>query len=119
MIRLSRALFGMAIVVQLVVLYMPSTDGLPQGAPYGDMVVHFVVFAIAVWLGRMAGVPIRWLIPVLAGHGLVSEIVQGLWLADRMGDPMDVVVNLVGVGVGAIVPVVHGPWRRSTGVVPR
>lgn len=110
--------FGIAVAVQLAVLYMPTTSGLPEGPPYGDAFVHVLVFAFAVWTGRSARLPTGWLVGAFAAHAGLSEVIQAVWLSDRVGDVIDVVADLVGVAVGALLPVAR--WsRRRLGTVPR
>ena len=100
----ARALFVAAVVAHLVVLYWPRpvSDG---GIPFADKVVHVVIFAVVVIAGARAGVPLAWLVGLLAVHAVSSELVQHWLLANRSGDPADVAADLVGVAIGAVVAV--------------
>lgn len=99
--RLRPVVFAAAIAVHLVVLYLPAV---PEGAAVdlagADKVVHVGVFAAVMTTGRLAGAPVRWLLPALAAHAVISEVIQHLALAGREGDVLDVVANLGGVALG-------------------
>ena len=87
------------VIGQLIVLYLPQPpDGLPL-FPFADKVIHLGIFAaptmLAVLLGRG-----RVVIPVLAVHAPLSELVQGLFLPERGMDPLDAVADLCGVALG-------------------
>ncbi len=110
----ARLAFGLALAVQVVVLYVPDPGTGGVGVPGLDKVVHAAVFAAAAWTGRMAGVRSSVLVAALAVHAGVSEVVQGAVLADRHGDPLDVVADLVGVALGALLPTGRAATRRST-----
>jgi len=77
-----------------------------------------VVFAFAVWTGRSAGLPTGWLVAAFAAHAVLSEVIQAVSLFDRVGDVTDVLADLAGIAVGAMVPVAR--WsRRRLDTVPR
>ncbi|MCM3554160.1 VanZ family protein [Janibacter melonis] len=99
---LAVVLTGVAVLVQLVVLYDPSPAG-GGDIPFADKVVHALVFGMPVALAGWAGLRWVWVAAVVAVHAPVSEIVQGLALPARSGDPFDVVADLVGVVLGALV----------------
>lgn len=90
----------LAVAVHLLTLYLP---GNPDGSlelpwlPGADKVVHFLVFAVPVYLlGRLTGR--LWLIAGLfAVQAVVSELVQWRFLPYRDGDPFDTLADLVGV----------------------
>jgi hypothetical protein len=98
----ARAAFVAALVVHLVVLYWPRqvSDG---GIPFADKVVHIAIFAVVVITGARAGVPLVWLVGLLAVHAVASELVQHWLLANRSGDPADVAADLAGVAIGAVI----------------
>ena len=56
--------------------HRPVSDG---GIPFADKVVHVVIFAVVVIAGARAGVPLAWLVGLLAVHAVSSELVQH-WL---------------------------------------
>lgn len=88
-----------AVLLSVYVLFAPDPGGAPRftGA---DKVVHLVLFALlaasARW--RCGPRPTVWL--AVAAYAVVSELVQGLLLDGRSGDPADVVADLVGVVLG-------------------
>jgi hypothetical protein len=87
--------FGIAVVVQLVVLYAPrapSTGGLPI-----DKVVHAFIFGFVLWTGVRAGLAWLPLAAVLAVHAVASELIQNYLLAHRDGDWTDSAADLAGV----------------------
>jgi hypothetical protein len=115
--RRERVLLALTVVVQLAVLYWPQAPG-GGGLPYVDKVVHAAVFGAVAWAGCRAGVPHRVLVPLLATQALVSEVVQARLLAGRSGDPVDVVADLVGTGLGLLLAhrtgtrrAVRASWR--------
>lgn len=91
--------FALAIVLQLVVLYAPSTPAGP-GLPGFDKFVHAGVFLLPAALGTLAGIRATWLAAALALHAIVSEVLQHLLLPARAGDVWDVAADLVGVAIG-------------------
>lgn len=96
-----RVIFAAAVVVQLVALYLPQVPAVGGVAvPGADKAVHLLVFALVMLTGLLAGVPARWLAPLLAGHAVLSELIQHLLLPGRTGDPMDVVADLGGIALG-------------------
>ncbi|MBR7742934.1 VanZ family protein [Phycicoccus sp. BSK3Z-2] len=114
----SRALLGaaaVALVVQGVVLYAPEGPGVSP-FPHADKVVHVAVFAVPAVLLLLVGVHVRAVVLGLAGHAVLSEVLQGTLLPARSGDPLDAVADLVGVALGVGVAVAlrrseRGPTR--------
>lgn len=107
--RLAVVLTVVAVLVQLVVLYDPSPAG-GGDIPFADKVVHALVFGMPVALAGWARLRWVWVAALMAVHAPVSEIVQGLALPTRSGDPFDVAADLIGVVLGALVA------RRLSGV---
>lgn len=103
----ARVLLGVAVVVQVLVLYLPDPPsvGGGDGPLSADTLVHVAVFAAVAWTGRAAGVPAVLLVAALVGHAVVSEVVQHALLPGRTGDLTDVLADLAGVGLGLLVPV--------------
>ncbi len=95
-----RLAFAGAILVQLVVLYLPATpDGAPS-TPGADKAVHVLVFAVVMLTGRLLPLPGVPLAAVLLVHAGVSELVQHLLLPNRSGDLADVVADIAGIALG-------------------
>lgn len=97
--RLWRLAFAAAVLANLALLFWPRTVS-AGGPPHLDKLVHLASFALVAGTGLRARVPARVLVPVLAGHAVVSEVVQATLLARRSGDLADVVADLLGVLVG-------------------
>lgn len=110
---LDRVLFGLAVLVQLVVLYLPRGVDVGAGLPALDKLVHVAVFGAVAVTGVWAGVPVRWLAAALAAHAVASEAVQHWLLPARSGDPLDSVADLVGVTLGVALAVAGGRWRHD------
>jgi VanZ family protein len=91
----------LAVVLQLVVLYVPQDPG-PLPFPHADKLVHLSVFALPSLLGLLAGLPGRWVVGVLVAHAALSEVVQGAFLTGRSGDPVDALADLAGVVLGVL-----------------
>ena len=108
----ARTAFAAAVVVNLLLLYWPSAVG-GEGFPYLDKAVHVLTFAAIAATGLWAGVPLRWLAPVLALHAVLSEIVQDRLLSGRSGDIADVLADLAGILVGALAGtrLARASWR--------
>jgi VanZ family protein len=94
----------------VLVLYLPRTPGVP--APPGtDLLVHAGVFGLVTWTARLAGLPVRWVVAALLAHALLSEVVQETVLPARSGDPVDLVADVLGVAIGAGLPLPRRPVR--------
>ena len=104
------ALFGLAVVVQLVVLYWPRTPS-ESGLPHVDKVIHFTVFALVVVTAVRAGLPRGPVFAVLALHAPGSELIQHYLLPHRDGDWTDAAADLTGVLAGVLI-VTYVPGRR-------
>jgi len=91
----------LAVVVQLAVLYWPVVT-VEGPVSWTDKVVHLLVFAVPTWaVGRATG-SLRLAAVVFAVHAPFSEVIQHVALPGRSGDVWDAVVDLVGVGLGAL-----------------
>lgn len=104
MVRTWRWVFWGAVAVQLVVLYAPAAAGGGVEFPFADKAVHVLIYALTVWTGRKAGLPLDLLVAVFAAHSVLSEIVQETIIPDRAGDVHDVLADLAGIALGAILP---------------
>src|SRR6476660_5438731 len=93
---------AVALAVNLALLYWPRAPGpgALDGVPDLDKVVHVATFASVAWAGLRAGLPARWWLPLLAGHAVLSEVLQHALLPHRSGDPFDVVADIVGDPAG-------------------
>lgn len=99
---LLRTLLGLAVLVQVVVLYAPSGGGATL-FPQADKVVHVLVFLVPVTVALLAGLRPALVVGAFAAQAVVSEVVQGTMLPTRSGDPVDVLADLVGIGLGVVV----------------
>lgn len=101
--RIRYLALAVAVLVQLVVLYVPHVPDVGEVAvPGGDKIVHAAVFAAVTVAGLRAGLSP---VPVLGlglVHAAVSELLQHAVLPGRSGDPFDVVADVVGVALGAL-----------------
>jgi hypothetical protein len=106
---------ALAVVGQLIGLYLPLPPD-TSWFPGADKLQHAVAFALPVLLIPLAdalrrradGRPPRARILVLVvwvsvAHAVVSELIQHLAYADRVGDPLDVLADWSGVAVGGLV----------------
>jgi hypothetical protein len=93
---------AVAVAVNLALLYWPRAPGpgTLDGVPQLDKVVHLATFASVSWAGLRAGLRARWWLPLLAGHAVLSEVLQHALLPHRSGDPFDAVADIVGVLAG-------------------
>jgi VanZ family protein len=105
------ALAVVAVVAQLLVLYWPAVT-VEGPVSWTDKVVHLLVFAVPTYAVGRALRSVRVAVLVFAVHAPISELVQHALLPGRSGDVWDVVLDLVGVAVGATVLVVSSRTRR-------
>jgi VanZ family protein len=96
--RVWLVLFGLSMLLQLLVLYVPSAPGGPEVNGL-DKVIHASVFGAVVLTALLAGLPRRWVLGALALHAPLSEVVQATLLPSRDGDVWDAVADLTGVGL--------------------
>ncbi|MBO1769249.1 VanZ family protein [Agrococcus sp. TF02-05] len=101
--RAAAVLFALALVAQLVVLYVPDPPSDIPAPPGSDKLVHFAVFAAPALLGVLAGLRPLWLGAALVAHAVPSELVQHVLLPGRSGDAWDAVADVAGVAVGLAV----------------
>lgn len=93
----------MALLVQCVSLYGPAAGPGVIALPGSDKVAHVLMFAVPAALLVLAGVRRQLVAVGLVGQAVVSELVQGWVLADRTGDPLDALADLVGLALGLLV----------------
>ncbi|GAA2095747.1 MULTISPECIES: hypothetical protein [Brevibacterium] len=89
----------LCLAVQLTGLYSPSDSG-PAPFPHSDKVFHAAAFAAVTATALLAGIRMRWVLALNAAHAIASELIQGFFLDARTGDPLDVLADLVGIGLG-------------------
>ena len=106
---------GVFLAVQLVAVYLPGT---PDGGlelpwlPGADKIVHFLIFAIPVYLfGRLSG-RVGLVAGLFAVHAVVSEFVQWRFVPYRDGDVWDAVADLLGIGMAALAVLYTKPTSR-------
>lgn len=80
-------------------LFTPSTGG-PSLFDGSDKVVHALLFGALAATTRWRFGPGLLGLGLVAAYAVVSEVVQGVLLSTRSGDPYDVVADLVGAAVG-------------------
>lgn len=117
--KARRLAFALALLVNVVILYLPVAVGPPSSLPFLDKVVHAGTFALIAVTGCKAGVPLRALVVLIVGEAVVSEIVQGtVTVLHRDGNWPDAVADLVGgaLGIGGFML-----WRarRATSISTR
>ena len=96
----------------MAVLFDPTAPAGPAGVVGLDKVVHGVLFALLACTGRWRfGGRLRIFLFV-AGYALLSELIQGLALPHRSGDPYDAVADTCGAIVGWLLAV-NRPRRWS------
>lgn len=116
-VRVMRWGFVAALVAQVALLYLhvptPSAAG---SIPHADKVVHAAIFAAPALLGVLGGLR-PWLVAlVLAVHAPVSELVQHALIPGRFGDPLDLLADWVGVGIGLALGLwLARRWRGPAG----
>lgn len=94
----------LALGLQLWALYAPQQPGAPAllaGLPL-DKFVHFGLFFLPVLLFQLAGFRARWVAAAFLTHAVVSEVVQGLFLPHRSGDPWDALTDGCAVALGVL-----------------
>ncbi len=105
--------FGVALLVQVWALYVPSAPSVDTGLPL-DKVVHAALFALVTWLGLRLGY--RWIIPAMVAQAALSELVQSWFLPQRSGDIADLLADLLGIALAWAIssrPASFAPRRRS------
>ncbi|MPV38972.1 VanZ family protein [Georgenia subflava] len=99
----ARILLGVAVALQLLVLYAPRLPDVgPTDVPGLDKLGHAVVFAAVTLTGLRAGLRPGLVIGFGLAHAVVSEVLQHAVLPGRSGDPFDVLADVVGVALGLI-----------------
>jgi hypothetical protein len=105
---LWRLAFGVALALQLIVVYAPSGPGGPEITGL-DKVVHVLIFFAPALAALMMGIRARWALGILVLHAPISELIQAVGLSQRDGDVFDVMADLAGVALGGLAYMV---WKR-------
>lgn len=93
-------LYGLAVAILLAICVLPSED-LPQPPGLSDRFEHATAWFVLTVSGYLLAPNRKIAIPVFAlAFGVVIEGLQGVMGLGRHADPMDLVADLVGVGVG-------------------
>lgn len=91
-----------AVAAQLVVLYLPGQATPSVALPGLDKAIHALVFAVPVWLlARLTG-RVLLVAGIFVGHAIASEIIQARLIPGRMGDPWDLLADLLGIAAAVI-----------------
>ena len=98
------ALLAAVLLVQARLLYAPDVPGTAP-FPGADKVVHATLFAVPTAIALLGPLAPRRVLPLLALHAPVSEVVQGVFLSGRSGDPRDALADLAGMALA------FGLWR--------
>ena len=113
------SLFAVAVLANLALLFWPrAVDTGGVGIPHLDKMAHAASFALVTWTGLRAGIVVWALSVVLALHAGTSEVVQHRLLAERTGDPADVLADLTGVAV-VVLALGAASWRHGHGTRDR
>jgi VanZ family protein len=95
--------FAATVLVSLVVLFAPQS-ATPSTLPPGvDNAIHLGLFTALAWTGRRAGRPVVGLAIGLVAYAAGSEVLQGALPIGRSPDPLDAVVDTVGIALGLVV----------------
>lgn len=101
--KATRWALALVVVVHLLALYLPgSPDVGPVGVPHLDKLVHVLLFAAPTYLVRRL-TPARWPVVLIALHAPVSELLQYRLIPNRSGDPLDLLADAAGIGLGVCV----------------
>ncbi|MGY1833479.1 VanZ family protein [Blastococcus sp. SYSU DS0510] len=98
---LPQAAFALAVLVSVVVLFLPAS-GVPTAPPGTDKAVHLLVFGALALTGRWAGMQGVPLATGLVAYAVASELVQGLTPLGRSMSLADVVADVAGILVGLL-----------------
>ena len=96
-----RTPFVLVTLLSVWMLFSPGST-VPAGPPYGDKVVHVLLFASLAATGRHAGVRPVVLAGALVGYAIGSEALQSVLPINRTGDVVDAAVDVLGMLVGLV-----------------
>ena len=106
---------GLSVAVQLWGMYAPYQLAGADWFPGADKFQHGLAFGLPVALIMLADTlrrRSRGLLPrarvlvvsiwIFAAHAVLSELIQGAFYADRMGDPLDLLADWSGITIAAM-----------------
>lgn len=109
------ALLLVILAIQVRLLYAPDVSG-PVLFAGADKLVHAGLFGLPSVIMLFGRLRPRVVLPLLALHAPVSEVVQGMLLESRIGDPWDAAADLLGMAVAVgLWWVVAGPNETVEG----
>lgn len=108
---LVRVAAGVAVVLQLCVLYWPVVT-VEGPVSWTDKVVHVFVFAVPTYLVGWALRRVSLAVAIFLVHAPLSELVQHFLLPGRSGDIWDAVVDVIGVALAASLLLVRARRER-------
>ncbi|RBY96756.1 VanZ family protein [Blastococcus sp. TF02-8] len=96
---LPRTAFALAVLVSVVVLFMPAA-GVPTAPPGTDKLVHLALFAALAATGRWSGIPAVPLAVGLLGYAAASEVIQGVTPLARSASATGGLADAAGIALG-------------------
>lgn len=93
--------FAVVVAISLVVLFAPSS-ATPPAAPGVDKLVHVALFAALAMTGRLGGLARPGLAAALVSYAVASEVLQGVLPIGRSADPLDALLDVLGVLLGLL-----------------
>jgi len=112
-----RAPFVLVILLSVWMLFSPGST-VPAGPPYGDKVVHALLFAALAMTGRQAGLRPGALLGALVVYAAGSEALQSVLPINRAGDVLDATVDVLGAVAGVVAWQRLRPGRRPRRLDP-
>lgn len=107
--------FALALLIQIWALYTPRPPGVDGGGLPLDKVAHVGLFLIVTWLGLRAGIPRRWLVPLMMLQAAGSELAQLYLLPSRGGDWADFAADVIGITLALLL---HRERPHSVDALP-
>ena len=89
-------------MLSLYVLFWPHPAGAGVRVPGADKVVHAGLFALLTATAALRFGATRRVLALVLCYAAFSEVVQGLWLAERSGDPWDLLADTAGAVLGLL-----------------
>jgi hypothetical protein len=105
---------AVALVVQVLVLYVPRVPAVGIDVPGADKVTHLAVFAAVTFTALRAGLAPALVVGFGVAHAVLSEVVQHALLPGRSGDPFDAAADVLGVVAAVVLARALERQRRAT-----